>query len=177
MYSVDSEHPMGYCTGTVIGPHAILSAAHCNKGSGVQLDSVPHTYTITKTLKDGRDHIIFLVDGPAFYNIEPYEARYPIVGEKVDIYGDGGREYPAVHKTGIVLDEYNPSEVDAASGFFCYSVSSIPGDSGSAVYGADGKIVGVVTYGIRDGAFFERTHMGAFAMNFTPEQIKEAQNF
>lgn len=177
MYSSESEHPMGYCTGTAIGPHAILSAAHCNKGQGIQLDSVQHTYNITKVLKDGRDHVIFLVDGPALYSIEPYEARYPVIGEPVDVYGDGGRQYPAVHKTGIVLDEYDPSEVDAAAGFFYCSVHSIPGDSGSAVYGKDGKIIGIVTYGIEEDAFFSRTHMGGFALNFTPEQIAEAQTY
>ena len=178
MYDVESEHPMGYCTGTVIGPHAILTAEHCNEGKALQLDSVLHTYKIVKVLKDGRDHVVFLVDGPAFYDVALYASRYPVVGEKVHIYGNGGRAYPAVHKTGTVLGEYAPSEIRSAAGMFYCSLLVIPGDSGSAIYGEDGKILGIVTYSSTENfGPIVKTHTAGFALNFTPEQIKEAQEF
>ena len=173
-----SEIPLGKCTGTAIGPHAILTAAHCNEGDAIQVDQTLTIYKIKKVIRDGRDHVIFLLDGPAFYDVQPYETRYPVVGERVHAYGFGGGHYPSEYKTGKVLDEYDPSEVDDAAGFYYFTVPAIPGDSGSAVYGSDGRMVGLVTYSHKDKpGLFSRSHMAGFALNFTSKQIKQAQEF
>lgn len=173
-----TDDPLGHCTGTVVGPHAILTAEHCNRGKTLELDYSLRPYHIIKILRDHRDHVIYLVDGPAFYEIEPYVARKAFVGEKAHIYGCGGTVYPCLLKLGVVTDEYDPSEVDQADGLIYSSIPGIPGDSGSAVYGEDGAIIAVLTYGgevpVNIGV---RRFIGAFALQFTPEQITEAQSF
>lgn len=122
--------------------------------------------------------MIYLVDGPAFYETVPLTPRTAVVNEKVHIFGCGGGLYPCNLKPGIVTDEYDPSELDAADGMIYASIAGIPGDSGSAVFAdKDGAIVAVLTYG---GAYSlgigEKPFIGAFTLNFTPDQIKEAQS-
>ena len=50
----------GVCSGTIIGPHAILSATHCFDGSSVAVNGRP--VRVMRRLDDGSDHTILLTD-------------------------------------------------------------------------------------------------------------------
>lgn len=170
----DSQgRPEGVCTGTVIGPHAILTAEHCDKNNvipKVKIDYSPRVLDIIWVEKDDNEHIILFVDGPEFKDFAPFETRDAKMGEPAYIIGNGERVYPGVYKAGTVIEEYDPSEVDKAAGLSYYTIKAIPGDSGSAVYGLDNVMIGVTTFKRGD-------EMGGFAIRFDPHVISVAQNF
>lgn len=167
------ERVVGICTGTVIGPHAILTAEHCDKNNAIpkiKIDYSPRALDIVDVESDGNEHIILFLDGPEFKDFAPFETRPVKTGESAYIIGNGGRQYPGVYKAGTVIDEYDPSEVNRAAGLFYYDIHAIPGDSGSAIYGLDGSMIGVVT-------FIRGPEMGGFAIRFKEHVISVAQNF
>lgn len=177
-----SEHgrELSECSGTAIGPHAILTAEHCDergKATEVSLDLSRQRFPIVAKITDDRDHVIYLFDGPALTDIQPYETRAPRIGEPVVLFGFGEAMYPETAKTGIVLDEFDPSEIDADQGMFYTSTHILPGDSGSTIYGADGKMLGLVTYGMHPNGDEEAPETGDFMLGFTAEQIAEVVNF
>ncbi len=168
----------GVCTGTAIGPHAILTAEHCleeeDRPDSINLDLATEKHHITHVAYDNRDHVIVLLDGTAFSNVEVFnQASSSTLGETVTLYGNGGKNYPSVPKYGKVMDCEDPSDVDETSGEFCTSLDVIPGDSGSAVYNTKGEIVGVVTYETTDEKY---TNIN-FATNFAPEIIATALTY
>lgn len=169
----DGSHPDGVCTGTVIGPHAILTAEHCDrdaKFSAVKLDYSPQNLDIIWVEKDDNEHLILFLDGPEFHDFAPFETREPKLGEHAYIIGNGERAYPGVRKDGTVIEEYDPSEIDKAAGLSYYSIPGIPGDSGSAIYGLDNVMLGVTT-------FKRGVEIGGYAIRFAPHVISVAQNF
>ena len=178
LYLKDADgRGLGVCTGTAIGPHAILTAAHCDKDNEVkqvQIDLATETHDILSTATDGRDHIIMLVDGTPFTNIESVLYGTVVLGEPVVFYGVGGGAYPPVAKRGVINDCQDPSDLDAAAGQWCMTASAIPGDSGSTVYNAQGQVVGIVTYLDRDT---EPTGTIGYALAFTDEQLVQAAAF
>lgn len=175
----------GYCSATAIGPHALLTATHCDpKGhvSTIHLDMVMGDYHIEKILTDGRDHDIYLIDGPALTNTVEYKVRPTKVGEHTHLYGSGQGCYPPRRLDGVRVDYDDPSDVDADHGVVKFTEPVIPGDSGSAVFNDDGTIGAVTTY-LLDG----ESYLWGFASDpdttldftpaFTPEQVQEAVAF
>lgn len=173
----DEYRAEGLCTGTAIGPHAIMSASHCDEDGSVVSLSVDLTiekHKVLRRISDGRDHIIWLIDGSPLKNIEPVMQATAKIGDVVTIYGSGGGAYPPDAKYGRTISCEDPSDADAAAELRCYSIPAIPGDSGSAIYNASGEIVGLVTYS--DG-MQKPAGTAAFTLNFTPQQLAAAQTF
>jgi hypothetical protein len=158
------------CTGTAVGPHAILTALHCDEGEfrTVRLDWSQTEYHITGVKLDGRDHIIYLLDGPAFKNVVTIHEREAVMGEPVISYGDGEQDYPQHTYSGFTIEAENggdTSELDAAQGTHFFSLGIVAGDSGSAIYGLDGSIVALASLG-------NGQHAIGFALAFSPEQLE-----
>lgn len=175
--------PEGYCTGTAVGPHAILTAKHCDEHGQVRtirLDLSSHDYHIIFGIGDDRDHIILLIDGPALEYFVPDTKLLGITpimpGEKFYIYGNPGGSYPATRREGVLAKESQSadvSEVDISQGVVYYTFPVIPGDSGAAIYGEDGRVAGVVTYQWSQGD----AQCTGFSLNFTPDELEYAQRF
>jgi Peptidase S46 len=172
----DRDRDEGLCTGTAIGPHAVMFATHCleSKPKEVSIDLATETHEILNSVDDGRDHSILLLDGTPFKNIEIVTPGIAVIGQTVTLYGDGGAAYPPVPKYGTVIDCEDPSDMDAAAGQFCSTIHAIPGDSGSAVFNTKGEIVGITTY-LEEGTY--PTGSRDFALNFTPKQLNDAATF
>lgn len=96
-----------WCSSTVIAEHALLTAAHCNDGTDeaktINIDRSTRVYNLLASASDGRDHIIILVDGPAFVDIVPYVIREPKIDEPVFVEGFGNEIYPSEEKEGRSL--------------------------------------------------------------------------
>ena len=64
-YKVKDDVPdesVGFCTGTVVASHALLTALHCDEGetTTISLDLSVRKYHIIGIVYDGRDHIILI---------------------------------------------------------------------------------------------------------------------
>jgi len=170
----------GSCTSTAIGPHAILTAEHCDPNmvfGSITLDLSTHVFHILGYAQDDRDHTIYLLDGPAFKYYSKAVPGESKVGDKVVYYGFGGDEYPSKALRGRIIScgEYDYSDIDASQKELCFNLAVIPGDSGSAIYNAAGEIVGIVTYS------FPTVDRGdiciGFSLNFPQEYLDGAYNF
>lgn len=167
---------VGQCTGTAIGPHAILTGAHCNEGEElvkhISLDYSTRYYTILEIITDEQDHDIYILDGPAFTNFVQVHAREAKIGEHVVSYGTGGKSYPPHTYDGYAEHDIvseDQSDVDAAEGAHAFSLPVVPGDSGSAVYANDGSLVALVTWG--------NDRVDPETLEITGEAVGSALNF
>ncbi len=177
---MDGNRGKSLCTATAIGPHALMTASHCNKDeklTTIHLDIVFTDFHIQKTLTDDRDHDIYLIDGPSLQNTVPYKVRAAKPGEHVHLYGNGDGEYPAHREDGVQTPFNDPSEIDHQEGVVQFSTEVIAGDSGSAVISdEDGSIVGVTSYLWTDKDTKVVTAVD-FLPGFTDSQITEAITF
>lgn len=163
------------CTSTTIGPHVVLTDEHCNFradgniGKIVQFDSTKWFWTITGESVDNHDHALLFLDGPSFRDIVPVDAL-------LEAKSTDGLYYYYGSTSGYVsgvLDEgwYDISDVEQDEGLHVFKMSVLRGDSGAAIYGPDGRIIGLVSY------YFNDKYSGAFELNFTPEMLRTAHDF
>lgn len=177
----EDEKPRALCSATAVGPHTIMTAAHCNLGKDdehsteVQLDYSVRNYHILSELDDGQDHVMYLLDGPAFKSmVTPVSESDPNPGDEVVLYGDGAGAYPPRPVYGVIdgdMRAQDVSDVDRGDGIQYLTMNPTHGDSGSAVYDLkDGHIVGLLTYGVG------REKAACFALNFPPDAEKQLED-
>lgn len=153
------------CSATAIGPHAILTATHCELGTDtVNIDDIP--ITITKKIRDGHDHTIYVVDAD-FAVWLPLDQRAPLPNERVRSWGWPGGQPTMVYAEGEFLRAVDLGDVipkDITSWLFILPTYS--GDSGAAVISDSGKILTVISLGDNEA------HMFAFPLAFTNAQLQ-----
>ena len=157
----------GTCSGTVIGPHAILSATHCfTTGSDVQFWWMPHR--IMHRMDDGHDHTIVIVD-----QTFTHWAKLGKLGErgsKIWMFGNPG-ELSDQYRAGYVAGDADADGELAAT----FNIAGWLGDSGSALFDSRGHIVAVVSFlYTMDAGAGQLTMLGAYPMHFTPGQLARA---
>jgi len=160
---------LGTCSGTVIGPHAILSATHCfNDPATIKINEA--VSEIKDREDDGFDHTILIVDLTFTYwaNVSDFGLHQ---GDDVFYYGNPGGEldwYRRGYVVGTDRDEDGRQVwVLDSNGFF--------GDSGSGVFDQRGNIVGVVSLCVFQSAYgVPFKMMGVFPFHFTAQQWAKA---
>lgn len=150
----------GGCSGTVVGTHTILTAAHCFV-AGARLQAVDGApVRVDSMFADGADHVLLVVDR-AFAH-PAVVAGYPVQGEDVFILGSPAR-LPKLYRRGYVAG--------TVSGEPRYVMPIFYGDSGAGVFDSQGHVIAVVSgvsY-ITMGAM--RVDYGfSYDLHFTPAQ-------
>jgi hypothetical protein len=160
---------LGSCSGTIIGPHAILSATHCfNDPASIKINEAP---AIVKDREDdGFDHTILVVDLTFAYwaDVSDWGLRQ---GDTVFYWGNPGGELDWYRRGYVVGKDRDEDGKDLAildvNGFF--------GDSGAGVFDSSGRVVGVVslcTFQSGYGVPFKM--MGVYPFHFTAQQWAKA---
>lgn len=193
---------VGSCSATAIGPHALLTAAHCEVASD-SLTVDDKTAHVEGTIGDGLDHVIYLLSDVTFKDIAQLSddtQQYP--GDRVFVFGNPG-QFRDMYREGYVSGFESPNFTNSTSipnifQFLApvapkevvkapahkrpvvtfYDLNGFFGDSGSALFNDEGKIVAVTSFiqhNERDG--YENKFMGSFELRFKKKQLKEAMEF
>jgi hypothetical protein len=127
------EFSRGVCSGGAIGPDTLISAKHCFADKLVSVDGQP--VRIVESRMEGRDTAIVRVAGVTFKH---WAKRGGIArqGEVLRFWGQPSG-VPDVYREVIVSRAWTDGLI--LQGTIC------PGDSGSPLFGSDGRIVGIVS--------------------------------
>jgi hypothetical protein len=185
------EGELGSCSGTAIGPHALLTATHCSSPSAVvSIDG--NDADVLGTMGDGLDHTIILVSA-TFKDYVDVAARVNLdQSEEIFVFGNPG-PFKDVYRKGYVAGFNKPEKPETALQALTapkqhagndgvkvtfYDLNGFFGDSGSALFNLEGKIVGVTSFIV--GAANEgytMKYMGSYELRISKEQFKQAREF
>jgi Trypsin-like peptidase domain len=134
----------GVCSGTIVAPNVILSAAHCFRDEDEDLGLVGpvretmevdgYKVTILEVLFDGNDHALVKVD-TSFRHVAKL-GKPPAVGAHVHYWGNPAR-MNNVYREGYIAGYQHGLMLMSVNGFF--------GDSGAGVFDESGNVVGVMS--------------------------------
>lgn len=161
------QMPGGTCSGTAIGPNAILSATHCF-GDMFTLSVNGKPVEVLKRFDDGRDHTILIVDEE--FNVWSRVGDKPRQGDKVFVYGNPGM-FRDMYREGIV----SGSVVLDGQRVTAYDLNGWFGDSGSAIFDQEGYIVGVTSIVLQQSREVTIKMMGSYSLNFEAKAWSEAR--
>ena len=172
------------CSATAIGPHALLTASHCEEPTDKVLVDGDET-RVLGILRDDKDHSILLVE-QHFTRYASFATEKPKQGDDVFIFGNPAGKLGIFRKGYVAgFDKQATNFLEEAFGGgedeIYYDFNGWMGDSGGAIFDATGKIQAVVSVAdltpsrSKDWPTFKL--MGAFPLAFTPEQIKQATAF
>lgn len=164
----------GHCSATAIGPHALLTASHCEAPSDVIGIDGEEYKLLAPPIRDKFDHSIFYVN--ATFTEWATIATEPVqVGDDIFLFGNPGKWDDIFRKGYVAALSSTPSQPVA------YDFNGFPGDSGSGIFNAQGQLVGVCSVGLMQGkpgsAWPTMKLMGGWVFQFTPEQIKAALDY
>lgn len=166
--ALDDLSPTAHCSATAVGPHALLTAQHCFMNSNtIKLDGSPtFNVKILAVMPDGNDHVIYIVNY-TFQDFSPITQRSLLPGEKIHFWGNPGHLKDTYRDGTFTGMHYEP---DLDFNLQTFLLPTYGGDSGSALFDKDGKIVAVVSL----GATREPGEM-SLPLQFTKGQLKAVQ--
>jgi hypothetical protein len=160
------------CSGTAIGPHALLTASHCEQPTSVIMVDEDEHVKVLGLVRDGNDHTIYFVDA-TFKYWSPIVLRSPEIGEDVFIFGNPGK-FEDILRKGYVANVM-PKDIDGPEADIL-DMNGWYGDSGAAVFDADGNIIGIVSVVLvqnKDGV--SQKFVGCIAFGFSKEVLEAAR--
>jgi hypothetical protein len=163
------------CSATAIGPHALLTASHCEVSSDEILVDNKNA-NVAGILRDGADHSIVYVD-ITFPQWAVISEELPCVADHVFIFGNPG-DVQDVYREGYVASIKSGEVVPFGKleMVVYFDLNGFRGDSGAAVFDKKGEIVGVVSTLVVQFQPYEKENvqmklMGGLIFQFTPEQL------
>src|SRR5581483_4615554 len=167
----------GVCSGTAVGPHAILTATHCEVSTGQSLLIGSTRVQIVGVMRDGSDHTLLLITGASLPHVVTGEERTLAVGESIRMVGNpGGVEQ--MFRRGYIMGGTTDSEGER---LIVLDINGFPGDSGAGLIDAAGHVVGVIslihTEWRDDPCSCMMKTMAAFPLAFSQQQIQKARVF
>lgn len=191
----------GSCSATAIGPHALLSAAHCLVAApSIRVDD--KEAGVVSVVGDGVDHVIYLLRGITFADYATVvPANKQPQGTHVFLFGNPG-QFEDFYREGYVAG-YDKQAVAAPEDVFgflfgfgpppppkpatadpyalhqtYYDFNGFFGDSGSGIFNTAGQLV-AVTSGVegnnKSGVSIK--FMASLDLRLTPEQLQQARAF
>jgi V8-like Glu-specific endopeptidase len=155
-----TEGEVGHCSGTAVGPHAILTAQHCFTDSNkIRLDDEKTTLTITAALVDGQDHVIYVVDHE-FTHWAAISERKLVAKEFVHLWGSPGKNTDVFR-----IGYFQKMDVKEGITFQKFILPTYPGDSGSGIFDENGNVIAVVSMGDNSADSID------FPLSFTQDQL------
>jgi len=177
------DHEGAGCTAYAISDHVLLTAEHCNlEGGHLYLDPQKidgkmdsrFPITVVEKVFDHQDHMLLVVPSVKFKHHIDYDPRLPVQGEHAYFWGNP-QLIRDQYREGVVMGILPASDVDgdvdATASVYLMQMTVAGGDSGSSIFGEDGRLIAIVTYGIDDGKV-----VGAYALAFTKAQVHEAES-
>lgn len=157
----------GMCTVTAIGPHAVMTAEHCDGSGTVQIDK--QDAQVEGTLLDGNDHEILLLRGITFKDYLSVSLGPVYQGEHVHLYGnpldiDGMTN---MYREGYVMGEHSVDDKEA----IIMNLLAAGGDSGSAILNDQGQVITLVTGGYGPVVVY------SYPLAFSPDQLNKARAY
>lgn len=139
----------GYlCSATAIGPHALLTATHCELPTDeLQVEEIDGPVTVKQRIRDGNDHTIYIVNADFDIYTKVNQADEKSQGEIVFFFGNPGK-YHDVYRSG-----YLAAVVENQSIFgddptkLLFDMNGWNGDSGAAIFNPKGEVIAIVTGG------------------------------
>lgn len=158
------------CSATAVGPHALLTAKHCDKGAAtVSVDGTQAT--IVARMTDDNEHVIYMLD-VTFEDYAGFDKDLN-VGDEVWLRGNPNGLDNLVrygHFSGAVNDKSEDKFFGKV--IYMFDVNVWHGDSGAALFNKHGKIVAVTSMRISDEEF---GLLGALELRFTSTQLTQAR--
>jgi S1-C subfamily serine protease len=172
--AVRLDFPQGNCSGTAVGEHLILSAAHCFRGAdtgSMLVNGVQSAYIVAAN--DGRDHVLLKVT--ARQAVIARVGRKARSGDQLLILGNplGWSNLLRVGRVAGYIQAPCLAPIEGECETMLLDMNTAGGDSGSGYFNARGEVVGVhsgtYNHGIWKLAF-------SYPIQFTAEQWATARS-
>ena len=167
------------CSGTAIGPYALLTASHCEEATSTIHVDGKRAKIVGTPIRDEYDHTIFLLQmAKPFAQYAPVRLTpAPKLGEPAYLIGNPGT-IRSLFRSGQFAGVHTDEDSDKKAWMFNFFIA--PGDSGAGVFDSNGLLYAVVSYIEDAGEPDEGIHMWvtmAFPLHFTQDQITQARSF
>lgn len=173
LLEMKAKFESGSCSGTAIGPHALLTAAHCETPE-MHLKIDGDDVTVLAMIHDDNDHVIYLLGDIVFDEWAPISTEPLEQGQHLYQWGNP-LKFHDLYREGYVsgFDKVTWKDGSTTTNAIL-TINTTFGDSGSAFFNEHGEINAVLTYTFVNGAF---TVQGVLPLAFTEKQIKTAQEY
>jgi len=163
------------CSATAVGPHALVTATHCELASDdIDIDGTQNNQ-IVKTIRDRHDHTIYLLKGIEFktfarFSKDPTPPRLTVFAWC----------NPSMYMHQLRTGSYTGSKSYGGRVIQLYDLKVERGDSGSAIFNYSGEIVGVVSLRADILALSGDPKLkgcGSITLNFSAAELEKARTF
>lgn len=171
------------CSATAIGPHALLTATHCELPTDdLYIRGEDGPFTVIARIRDGQDHSILLLKGVTFADYVEVDQKSLQVTDDVFTIGNPG-DWQDIYQKGYVAGLKVDRSMAAAMGEgepdkILIDIQAFPGESGAGIFNTSGILVAVLSgdqMQTREGVSMDLGFV--YFLNFKPEDIARAKAF